>query len=84
MNDYIEERALEEATYIVKTKGTVRDTAKMFGVCKSTVHIDVTKRLPKINPPLAEQVKKILDFNFSDKHIRGGRTTHLRYRGCVQ
>ena len=61
MKDYIEERALEIAKYIISSKTTVRDAAKIFGVSKSTVHKDVTERLPRINPSVALQVKDIMD-----------------------
>jgi putative DeoR family transcriptional regulator (stage III sporulation protein D) len=84
LNDYIEERVLEEAKYIIAAKTTVRDTAKIFGVSKSTVHKDVTERLPKINPVVALQVKDILDYNFEDKHLRGGIATKMKYRRGVQ
>ncbi|QEK13209.1 sporulation transcriptional regulator SpoIIID [Crassaminicella thermophila] len=81
MKDYIEERAIEIAEYIINEKATVRQTAKVFGVSKSTVHKDVTERLPKINPLIANQVKKILDRNKAERHIRGGRATKMKYRG---
>jgi putative DeoR family transcriptional regulator (stage III sporulation protein D) len=79
LNDYIEERALEIAKYIVSSKCTVRDAAKIFGVSKSTVHKDVTERLPRINRAVALQVKDILNYNFEDKHLRGGRATKMHY-----
>jgi putative DeoR family transcriptional regulator (stage III sporulation protein D) len=79
MNDYIKERALELGKYIVSAKTTVRDAGKIFGVSKSTVHKDVSERLPKINPAVALQVKDILDYNFEDKHLRGGRATKMHY-----
>jgi putative DeoR family transcriptional regulator (stage III sporulation protein D) len=79
MHDYIEERVVEEAKYLVSSKGTVRDTAKIFGVSKSTAHRDLTKVLPKINPAMSLQVKGILDNNFAEKHIRGGRVTKRKY-----
>ena len=63
MKEYIEERAIEIATYIVENNATVRQTAKQFGVSKSTVHKDVTDRLLQINPALARQARKILDVN---------------------
>ncbi len=81
MKDYIEERTLEEAKYIISSKGTVRDAAQIFGVSKSTVHKDVTERLPRINLSVALQVKGILDYNFEEKHLRGGRATKLKYKG---
>ena len=80
MKDYIEERALEIAEYIVKEKATVRQAAGVFGVSKSTVHKDVTERLPRINPLVANMVKDILDKNKAERHIRGGRATKMKYR----
>ncbi len=80
MKDYIEERAIEIAEYIINEKATVRQTAKVFGVSKSTVHKDVTERLPRINPLIANQVKNILDRNKAERHIRGGKATKMKYR----
>ena len=79
MKDYIEERAVEIAHYIIETKATVRQTAKKFGISKSTVHKDVTERLVKINPALAKEVRKILDENKAERHIRGGLATKAKY-----
>ena len=79
MKDYIEERAVEIANYIVETKATVRSTAKKFGVSKSTVHKDITERLIQINPSLAGEARKILDINKSERHIRGGLATKKKY-----
>lgn len=79
MKDYIEERAVEIANYIVETKATVRSTAKQFGVSKSTVHKDITERLIQINPSLAGEARKILDINKSERHIRGGLATKKKY-----
>ena len=76
MKDYIEERAVEIAHYIIETKATVRQTAKKFGISKSTVHKDVTDRLIQINPALAG---KILDVNKEERHIRGGLATREKY-----
>jgi putative DeoR family transcriptional regulator (stage III sporulation protein D) len=84
MNDYIEERALELGKYIVSSKATVRDAAKIFGVSKSTVHKDVTERLPRINRPVALQVRDVLDINTNERHLRGGRATKMKYRRDVQ
>ena len=75
MKDYIEERAVEVAGYIIETNATVRQTAKKFGVSKSTVHKDVTDRLIQINPELASQARKVLDVNKSARQIRGGMAT---------
>lgn len=75
----IEERATKIAHYIIETKETVRSTAKTFGVSKSTVHKDVSERLVKINPGLAKQVREILNENKSERHIRGGMATKMKY-----
>ena len=80
MKDYIEERALEIADYILKEKATVRQAALIFGVSKSTVHKDVTERLPKINPLIASKVKQVLQVNKAERHIRGGKATQLKYK----
>lgn len=79
MKDYIEERAVEIATYIIEHQATVRQTAKEFGVSKSTIHKDVTERLQQINPALALQARKVLDTNKSERHIRGGMATREKY-----
>ena len=75
MKDYIEERAVEIAYYIIEHEATVRQTAKQFGVSKSTIHKDVTDRLLPINPALAKEARKVLDRNKSERHIRGGLAT---------
>lgn len=79
MKDYIEERALDIADYIIDKQATVRQTATIFGVSKSTVHKDVTERLPRINPSMAGKVKWVLDTNKAERHIRGGKATRLKY-----
>lgn len=79
MKDYIEERAVIIATYIIEHNATVRQTAKAFGVSKSTVHKDCTERLAQINPGLATDVRKVLDVNKSERHIRGGLATKEKY-----
>ena len=79
MKAYIEERALELGKYIISSKTTVRDAAQIFGISKSTVHKDVTERLPRINKAVALQVRDVLDTNFNEKNIRGGRATQLKY-----
>lgn len=78
----IEERAVAIANYIIEVKATVRQAAKEFGVSKSTVHKDVTERLEKINPTLADKIRKILDINKSERHIRGGLATKEKYQNC--
>ncbi len=79
MRDYIEERAEEIGQYIVESGATVRQTAKKFGVSKSTVHKDVTERLVKINPLLAARIRVVLDINKAERHIRGGMATKEKY-----
>lgn len=79
MKAYIEERALELGKYIISSKTTVRDAAQIFGISKSTVHKDVTERLPRINKAVALQVRGILDINSAEKSVRGGRATQLKY-----
>ena len=79
MKDYIEERVLALAEYIVTTNSTVRAAAKRFKVSKSTVHKDVTERLQEISPSLAAQVKSVLDVNKAERHIRGGLATREKY-----
>lgn len=79
MKAYIEERAINIATYIIDQNATVRETAKKFGISKSTVHKDVAERLLQINPILAKDVRKVLDINKSERHIRGGMATKEKY-----
>ena len=79
MKDYIEERAVAIANYIIDENATVRQTAKKFGISKSTVHKDVTERLLQINPSLAQEARKVLDMNKSERHIRGGMATREKY-----
>lgn len=75
----IEERACILARYIIDTKDTVRGAAKKFGISKSTVHKDVSQRLLNINYALALEVRKVLDENKAERHIRGGMATKLKY-----
>ena len=79
MKDYIEERAIDIANYIIDYNATVRQTAKQFGISKSTVHKDVTERLSQINPALAREARKVLDVNKCERHIRGGLATREKY-----
>ena len=79
MKSYIEERAVEIAKYIIENNATVRQTAKQFGISKSTVHKDVTERLSQVNPTLAREARKVLDVNKSERHIRGGLATREKY-----
>ena len=80
MLDNVERRCVELGKYIVETKATVRQTAAVFGVSKSTVHIDVTKRLQAVNPMLQKAVKAVLEENKAERHIRGGNATREKYR----
>lgn len=75
----IEERARHCGEYIVSTQCTVRTCAEKLGTSKSTVHKDVTERLPFIDPVLAERVKAVLEINLSERHIRGGASTKRKY-----
>ena len=75
----IEERAIKLAKYIIDSKDTVRGAAKRFGISKSTVHKDIASRLMYINKPLAIEVRKVLDENKAERHIRGGQATKLKY-----
>lgn len=75
----IEERAKILATYIVETKSTVRQAAQKFNISKSTVHKDISERLQKVNPSLAVEAKKVLEVNKSERHIRGGMATKMKY-----
>ena len=79
MWEYIEERVLREAKYIVDTNCTVRTCAKALGNSKSTVHKDVTERLYVIDPALWEKVKKVLSVNLQERHLRGGDATKKKY-----
>jgi len=81
LKEYIEERAIELAHYIIEKKTTVRAAAKKFGISKSTVHKDVTERLMKIKPDLADEVRVILEENKAERHIRGGEATKAKYQG---
>lgn len=79
VKDYIEERAMAVACYIIEHNATVRQAAKQFGISKSTVHKDITERLEQINPGLAREARKVLDVNKSERHIRGGLATREKY-----
>ena len=79
MKDYIEERVLELARYIIDTGATVRSTAAKFRISKSTVHKDITERIREINPGLAAEVKEVLENNKAERHIRGGLATREKY-----
>ena len=77
--NYIEERIRNEANFMIDTGATVRQTAHHFGVSKSTIHNDVTVKLADVSPMLCDVVRKVLDFNKADSHIRGGLATREKY-----
>ena len=79
MKESIEKRTLEAAEHVLSTGATVGETAAAFDVSKSTVHKDVSERLKYINADLWREVKKILDFNLAERHIRGGNATKNKY-----
>ena len=81
MKGNMEERAQELALYIIENKATVRAAAQKFGISKSTVHKDLSERLPVINRALYQQVKAVLDENKAKRHIRGGIATRKKYKG---
>ncbi len=80
MQDYIQKRVLEISHYIIESSATVRQTASVFGISKSTVHKDVTERLPMINEVIAARVRDILENNKAQRHLRGGEATRQKYR----
>lgn len=84
MKDYIEERAVALAEYIIENNATVRKTASVFHISKSTVHKDVSERLLKINRQLAGQVHNVLLENKAERHIRGGLATKEKYRKAAK
>ena len=80
MKDTIEQRACQLAVYIIETGATVRAAALKFGISKSTVHKDLSQRLPQCNKRLYMQVRQVLDVNKAQRHIRGGMATQRKYR----
>ena len=80
MNTTVETRAVELGEYIVKNGSTVRATAKKFGISKSTVHMDVATRLKRLNPSLFTEVRKVLETNKAQRHLRGGIATKEKYQ----
>lgn len=79
----IEARACDLAAYLLENESTVRAAAARFGVSKSTVHKDLTERLPEINRSLYQQVRELLDRNKAERHIRGGLATRRKYKGTA-
>lgn len=80
-NTYIEERAVKLARYVIENKSTVRETAKRFYISKSTVHKDIVERLKVFDRNLYLDVKRVLDENKAERHLRGGMATRRKYRG---
>ena len=80
MQEYIQKRVLEICAYILETRATVRQAAQVFRVSKSTVHKDMTERLPSLNKELALKVKRVLEHNKAERHLRGGEATRKKYR----
>lgn len=80
MKDYIRKRVLDIGNHILESKHTVRQTAVVFGVSKSTVHKDMIERLPTVNKRLATKVRHILELNKAERHIRGGEATRKKYK----
>ena len=81
MPDRIEKRACDLAVYLIETGATVRAAAQHFGISKSTVHKDLSTRLPGINKALYQQVRDVLERNKQERHIRGGLATRRKYKG---
>ena len=75
----IDDRVIKEAHYLLQYRATVRKVAREFGISKSTVHFDLSKRLKKQNPALYEKISQILRQNFEEKHYRGGLSTKNKY-----
>ena len=80
MTDTIEDRVCELAVYIIETGATVRTAATKFGISKSTVHKDLSQRLPQYNALLYRQVRHVLETNKAQRHIRGGMATKMKYQ----
>ena len=81
MNESMEDRARRLALYIIENRATVRSAARKFGISKSTVHKDLSERLPQFDRGLYLQAKAVLEENKAQRHIRGGIATRKKYRG---
>lgn len=81
MKEDTQDRSVLLGEYIIETGATVRATGKRFNISKSTVHKDVTERLSHVQPQLYKQVKKILEKNKQERHVRGGMATRKKYKG---
>ncbi|AZK60704.1 Stage III sporulation protein D [Candidatus Desulforudis audaxviator] len=80
MQEYIQKRVLDICAFILESKATVRQAATVFKVSKSTVHKDMTERLPSLNKKLANRVRIVLEHNKSVRHLRGGEATRKKYK----
>ena len=78
----MEDRACDLAAWIIDNASTVRAAAGHFGISKSTVHKDITQRLPDCSPSLYAEVKAVLEKNKAERHLRGGEATRLKYKGA--
>ena len=79
VNQAMERRVLREAEYIAATGATVRKTASVLGVSKSTVHKDMESRLAALSAPLHKEVAAVMAKNKAERHLRGGEATRRRY-----
>lgn len=79
MKEYIIKRVIDVSNFIIDTGNTVREAAAVFKISKSTVHKDCTERLFEVDRELYKQVKKVLNINLSERHIRGGEATRKKY-----
>lgn len=81
MKDYIRRRVMSVGAYVIQTEATVRQAARVYDVSKSTIHKDLTERLPSVDKELAEKVRRVLATNKAERHIRGGEVTRRKYKG---
>lgn len=79
MKESIARRTIACAQYIADNQATLRQTAQAFGIGKSTVHADISKRLPRLDMGLYRQVYAVLSVNREERHLRGGESTRLKY-----
>ncbi len=79
MHQQIEERCIRVGQYIAETGATVREAAHHFGISKSSVHKDMNERLPRLSATLGNQVRQVLCYNKSVRHLRGGEATRRKY-----
>ena len=80
MKDYIAERVMDIANYIVEHKCAIREVAYVYCVSKSTAHKDLADRLPELDKGLYNQVAEVLRDNWDERYIRGGEATKQKYK----